>query len=152
MLGVGRDILVRAKAFLCWERFPALAIQLVQVEGPVAYFFAPHADRPAIVLFAPAQEESSEALFLLFHEAGHYAQYLELANSGRAADYWRLVDCPPGDERRAFEEEAWQRGRKLLEEFCRTYVGEQPELLAAFDACAQAKLTSYSLPQAAGPS
>lgn len=148
---VGNETLARAKAFLCWERFPALAVQLVQVHGAVAYFFAPHADRPAIVLFTPPQEERSEALFLLFHEAGHYLQYMELAESGRAGEYWRLVDCPMGDPRRAFEAEAWERGRALFAEFVHTCLPEHPELLAEFDACARAKLASYELNQPVVP-
>ncbi len=147
MLRVGHEILARAKAFLCWERFPALAVQLVQVDGPVAYFFAPHADRAAIVLFSPPQQEVGEALFLLFHEAGHYLQYGEFAESGRAGEYWRLVDCPMGEERRAFEAEAWKRGRVLFAEFVHTCVPDRPELLDEFDACARAKLASYEVTQ-----
>ncbi|MBC7186453.1 MAG: hypothetical protein H5U38_05410 [Calditrichaeota bacterium] len=145
MARVGRELLVQAKAFLCWDRLPELAVQLVEVDGPVSYFFAPHAERAAVVLFVAGKEDHSEELYLLFHEVGHYLQYREFAGQGQVAKYWRLVDLPLGEERLAFERDAWARGRELLQDFVRTCVPQRPELLAGFEACAREKVASYGL-------
>ncbi|MDZ7337211.1 MAG: hypothetical protein ONB30_01585 [candidate division KSB1 bacterium] len=144
MSAVGHHHVAQAKAFLCWERFPGLAIQLVQVEGPVSYFFAPRADRPAIVVFVPAQGDCRDALFLLFHEVGHYLQYLELVAAGREAEYWRLVDLPSGQERQHFEMEAWQRGEKVLGEFVQSCLPDRVDLLAMYAECGREKAASYA--------
>ncbi|MCR4437963.1 MAG: hypothetical protein QHJ34_02820 [bacterium] len=149
MVRVGRELLVQAKAFLCWDRLPGLAVQLVEVDGPVSYFFAPQAERGAVVLFVPREQEHSEELYLLFHEAGHYLQYRELERQGHIAEYWRLVDLPLGGERLAFERDAWARGRELLQDFVRTHAPERPELLVGFDACAREKVASYGLTERA---
>ncbi len=137
-------LLVQAKAFLCWECLPGLAVQLVEVQGPVSYFFAPQAERPAIVVFVPRHSDGREALYLLFHEAGHYLHYLELVAQGHAGDYWRMVDCPSGEERQAFEREAWHRGRRLLAEFVQKYLPDHQELLVGYDECGRQKVASYA--------
>ena len=68
-----KSVLFNAKAFLCWDLFPRLVIQLIPIQKAVGYFYPAGDDRPTLFLFY--QEKTDNFLepgCLLFHEAGHY--------------------------------------------------------------------------------
>ncbi len=121
------ELLVAAKQFLGWDRFPDLAIQLIRLDRPVGYFFPERNAHPTILLFY-SDERTREALFLLFHEAGHY---LDGSRSSGSAD--------PDLEA---EKRAWELGRELFAEFC-DRAELSPDWLTAYDAFARESLETY---------
>ncbi len=138
----GWEALARAKAFLCWDVFPGLSIQLIRTGGTTSYYFPPNR-RAGITLFCPAEgSDYSRALFLLFHEAGHHEQFLQGQNDGNTDEFRRLLDLPDGPERAAFEEKAWCLGEILLQRFLK----EQQlsaQLLEEYRDFARESVTSY---------
>ena len=114
---VSKSILDRAKAFLCWDRFPRLSIQLVALAGPVSYFHPPSPLCSIIVYYDRRDPDFSAPLFLLFHESGHYVQYRRYRAAGRKNEFWEIVNTPTGQVKTAFEKEGWDQGRQLLEQF-----------------------------------
>lgn len=132
-----------AKAFLCWEVFDNIGVQLVPVRPACAYYHPPRSSRHGIVLFYnPGAQDCSEALFLLFHEAGHARHWERLHAAGRSDYFQTMLDRDKGDEKMMFEKEAWDCGRELLERFV---VRERldPSMLAQYDLYGRACLLSY---------
>ena len=141
---VSKDILARAKQYLCWDLFQDLSIQLIEVTGSVSYFFAPQDDRSTILLFLkPIDGDYSESLFLLFHEVGHYMAYRLLKQSNDESQYWRLVSEVSGPDKLQFERHAWERGREYFERFVEQEVLSGGDLLAQYDVVAQRSLHTY---------
>ena len=127
---VTKLVIDRAKAFLCWDKFPQLSIQLVALGDTVAYFYPPHNQRASIVLFYQKQEKDFyQPLFLLFHEVGHYLQYCEFKKRKNLRAYQRLVEAVEGDKKVAFEEEAWNLGQDVLHDFLRKHFPQEKQLL-----------------------
>jgi len=115
---IDRSILFSAKAFLCWEKFPRLAIKLIPIEEAVAFFYPPEKDVSTIhVFYEKNRRDFSGALFLLFHEAGHLNQWQNFSARHSVQDYWRLIELDKGEAKIEFERDAWENGKILLEEF-----------------------------------
>jgi hypothetical protein len=115
---IAKSLLDAAKAFLCWDVFPDLAIQLVELQNAAAYYYPPGGSLQSIVLFYdPAQRDFSEPLFLLFHEAGHACQWLQMQAGGRGGLFESLMTIDAGPEKVAFEAEAWRLGQELFLQF-----------------------------------
>jgi hypothetical protein len=137
------SVLAAAKAFLCWDGIDHLGIQLVPLRSAVAYYYPPGNQHHAIVVFYdPASRDFSEPFFLLFHEAGHARQWVQLHAVNRADYFQKMMNADRGQEKMAFEREAWDSGRQLLEEFL---YREQlsPTLTAHYDLYARASLLTY---------
>lgn len=132
---IPKTLLDGAKAFLCWDMFPDLAIQLVELQNAAAYYYPPGGGLQSIVLFYdPEQRDFSEPLFLLFHEAGHACQWRQMQAGGRGGLFTPLMALDTGPEKVAFEREAWCLGQVLFQRF-REKKGLGPELaerLAAY--------------------
>jgi hypothetical protein len=132
---ISKSLLDAAKAFLCWDEFPDLAIQLVALQNAAAYYYPPGGSLQSIVLFYdPAQRDFSEPLFLLFHEAGHACQWRQMQAGGRGGLFESLMTIDAGPEKVSFEAEAWRLGQELFRRF-RENRGLGPELeerLAAY--------------------
>jgi hypothetical protein len=132
---ISKALLDAAKAFLCWDVFPDLAIQLVPLQHAVAYYYPPAGSLQSIVLFYdPAPRDFSEPLFLLFHEAGHACQWRQMQGSGRGGLFARLMALDTGPEKISFEAEAWRLGEELFRRFAeqRGLGPELAERLAAY--------------------
>jgi hypothetical protein len=115
---IPKTLLDAAKAFLCWDVFPDLAIQLVALQHAVAYYYPPGGSLQSIVLFYdPEQHDFSEPLFLLFHEAGHACQWRQMQEGSRGGLFARLMTLDAGPEKVSFEAEAWRLGQDLFRGF-----------------------------------
>ncbi len=137
---VSKSTLDRAKAFLCWDVFDNVAIQLVPLKKAAAFYYPPQSDLHSIVLFFdPRHSDFSEPLFLLFHEAGHKQQW---ENLGKEFD--EMMAIPTGPQRQAFEAEAWRLARSLFARFVENQT-LNPEVLQRFDSFAQKAVESYGV-------
>ena len=114
---IGREIIDRAKAYLCWDIFPELNFQLVELQKAVSYFYPPSGHQTIIVFYEKGNPDFSVPLFLLFHEAGHCLQYQEMIESSHESDFWCKINLPSGPDRVSFEKESWAKGKILLREF-----------------------------------
>jgi hypothetical protein len=140
---ITKDVLDQAKSFLCWDTFPDLSIQLIELEGAAAYFYSPSNGRSTILVFyRNTNPDFSHPLFLLFHEAGHCLQFDEWMNSGRESDFWKILDETGGSIKAKFERESWNWGRELLEDFIQKN-NLIPSLLEEYNAFAEEKIKSY---------
>ncbi|HEX9934037.1 MAG TPA: hypothetical protein VGB38_02475 [bacterium] len=140
---VPKTVLEQAKAFLCWDTFPDLTVQLVELRETAAYFFPPSNGRSTIVVFHQKQAaDFSRPIFLLFHEAGHLLQSEEWEKDGRTNDFRKILDESAGSIRAAFEQESWKWGRELLKDFLQKN-GLDQDLLAAYDRYAETCMRSY---------
>jgi hypothetical protein len=140
---ISKALLDAAKAFLCWDVFPDLAIQLVPLQHAVAYYYPPGSSLHGIVLFYdPAQRDFSEPLFLLFHEAGHACQWLQMQAGGQEELFHSLMGLDKGPGKVAFETEAWRLGKELFMQFAGSRdLG--PGLSGRFESYGQKCVTSY---------
>ena len=137
---VSKSTLADAKAFLCWENFDDLAIQLVPLQQAAAFYVPPNPDVHSILLFYDQNKEDlSEALFLLFHEAGHRRQFEALHKK-----FDDMTAIPNGPQRQLFEEEAWRSAQLLFHEFI-TRHNLDLQHLQAFDAYARHAVNSYAV-------
>jgi hypothetical protein len=85
----------------------------VPIQKTAAYFYPPQDDCPSIVLFYdPESQDFSKPLYLLFHEAGHARQWQHHATLGQGELFHRRMNLDKGEEKVAFEKEAWDFGRK----------------------------------------
>jgi hypothetical protein len=113
-----KSLLDAAKAFLCWDVFPDLSIQLVPLQRAVAYYYPPGNCLQSIVLFYdPAQSDFSEQLFLLFHEAGHACQWRRMQEDAGGGQFACLMALDKGPDKASFETEAWRLGKELFIRF-----------------------------------
>jgi hypothetical protein len=139
-----KALLDAAKAFLCWDVFPDLSIQLVPLQSAVAYYYPPGNGLHSIVLFYdPAQHDFSEPLFLLFHEAGHACQCHALQEKNLGGQFERLMALDTGPDKASFESEAWRLGKELFIKFAgRRNLG--PGLLERFESYCRHCVQSYT--------
>ena len=141
---IKKDILIAAKQFLCWDTFPDLNIQLIEVVEPVSYFFAPKPESAAILLFIRSENgDYSKSLFLLFHEVGHYLQFRDFQKSDQITQYWYLVDEASGTEKIQFEESAWIKGREFYQKFINTQSSSLHNYFSKFNEYAQKSINTY---------
>ena len=139
---VSKEILNQAKAFLCWDTFPGLTVQLIEMREAVAFFYPPSKKPTIIQYYERGTDDCSIPLFHLFHEAGHYLQFAGLQEEGGAPDFWTIIEQPTGKERYNFEKESWTLGRDLFSKFlnkCKL----SPLLLNDYDQYANRSVESY---------
>ena len=137
------SVLSDAKAFLCWDIFPDLSIQLVKVAKTTSYFYPPVNRCTIIVYYEKACADFSTPLCHLFHEAGHYVQYQEQENDNCEILFYEMMNTPTGLQRKTFEEEAWRKGKELLTKFIQKK--ELPEsILKVFNDMATSRIQSYA--------
>lgn len=142
---VSKSVLNSAKAFLCWEAFESLSIQLVGIQDAVAYYYPTRNSYQSIVLFYHvASKDFSEPLFLLFHEAGHAKQWGKLHEEKREALFHKMVDLDRGTQKVNFEREAWHIGRRLFSDFIQREKLNM-DLLNHFDHYSTVCLKSYGV-------
>ena len=140
--GIGKPILDQAKAFLCWDTYPGLSIQLVEMQEAVSFFYPPGPRSTIIVHYARDISDFSIPVFQLFHEAGHHAQYIEMHSRDDEDLFWELVNTPTGEAKAAFEQASWEQGRILISRFSEK-VGLPAHLLESYDAYALKSIASY---------
>jgi hypothetical protein len=139
---VSKAVLDQAKAFLCWDVFPNLTVQLIEMGKAVSYFHPPFNRCTILIYYEKRNPDFRAPLFLLFHEGGHYLQYQEMEKAEKEAEFWKIVHATTGAEKMDFEEKSWQRGRDLFEQF----VGKNklhPSLLSEYDLYARKCIESY---------
>ena len=141
---IKKDMVIAAKQFLCWDTFPDLTIQLIEVVEPVSYFFAPKPDSAAILLFMKSENgDYSKSLFLLFHEVGHYLQLCDFQKNDQITQYWDLVEKASGTKKIQFEESAWLKGRKHFIQFINAQSPSLKNSISTFDEYAQISINTY---------
>jgi hypothetical protein len=140
---IDKKALDDAKAFLCWDTFSDLSVQLVELSSAMGYFLPPNQGRRTVVLFyRGGNPDFSRPLFLLFHEAGHCLQYEEWERTDRVAEFHKVMDEGTGAIKVAFEKEAWDWGRDMLNDFLeKKSLGK--DILQNYDAFAVECLESY---------
>lgn len=139
---VSKATLDRAKAFLCWDVFPNLSVQLIELQSSVAYFFPPFDRTTILVYYERGAADFSVPLFHLFHESGHCLQFEEMRKRGRESDFWKVVNTATGPSKTAFERQSWEEGKNLLEEFIHKN-NLNGSLLKAYDVYAEKSIQSY---------
>lgn len=141
---VEQSMLFQAKAFLCWDKFSDLAIKLIPIEKSVAFFYPPTSQIATINLFyEKANADFTREICLLFHEAGHFKQWSKFKSQHQEEKFWRLLDLDKGDEKVAFEREAWNSGAILLSEFAQEINLVLSKIMAQFRAHAEASIETY---------
>jgi hypothetical protein len=145
--GVDRPLLDRAKAFLCWDTFPELSIQLVEMQEAVSFYYPP-GERSSIVVYTrTGASDFAEPLFQLFHEAGHHIQYTEIDREETKTAFWDLINTPTGRSKVEFESTAWDNGRILFVKFISSAGISsdllEADLLEAYDDYAARSVHSY---------
>ena len=139
---ITKDLLDQAKAFLCWDVFPDISIQLVEMKTAVSYYYPPSDRSTIVVYYERGSDDFSLPLIFLFHEAGHHLQYLERKKTGGESEFWERIDIPTGPFKAAFEQESWNRGRVLFETFVQT-CGLDESQLKRYDSVAGQSIESY---------
>ncbi len=115
---VSFSTLKSAKAFLCWDEIPDLSIQLVPVQKNTAWYYPPNNPFHSIVVYYDTDSSDlSNVLFFLFHEAGHVLQWLAYKKDDNLAEFNKMLAIDKGEHKVAFEANAWDLGKKLLERF-----------------------------------
>ena len=136
------SILAAAKAYLCWDTFPDLSIQLVEMQDAVSFYYPPGRRGSIVCYTAPNCKDVSIPLFHLFHEAGHHEQYTEVKGTEDEARFRELVDTPTGEAKAAFEQISWKKGRKIFARFLEVH-HLPTALLAAYDRYGRICVESY---------
>ncbi len=139
---ISKEVLIRAKEFLCWDVFPHLTIKLIEKEDPVSFYNPPFNRDTIIIFYNRGRYDFSCPLFLLFHEAGHCIQYREMKRSGNEDNFFNIINIHSGRERREFEKQAWIKGRVLLLEFIKKN-GVGRAILNEYDSYSAKCIDSY---------
>lgn len=143
---ITKSVLDHAKVYLCWDRFPELSIQLVELQEAVAFFYPSASQRESIVLFyQESNQDFREPLFLLFHEVGHLLQFYEFKKDRKLRPYRDLMEAVEGQEKVTFEKEAWERGRIVLSEFLQHEDIENESLIHEYVAYSQKCIDTYTV-------
>lgn len=138
-----KSILDAAKAFLCWDVFPDMAIQLVALQSTAAFYYPPDNGLQSIVAFYdPQLQDFTEPLFLLFHEAGHACQWRQMKQEGQGELFARCMGLDKGAQKAAFERGAWRLGSGLFVQFSRSQ-GLSTRLYDQFTAYGRRCAASY---------
>lgn len=142
---VEQSILFEAKAFLCWDKFPQLAIKLIPVQDEVAFFYPPSKEISTINLFYnPGKKDLSRPLFLLFHEAGHFVQWQKYASKNMEEKFTHHINLDSGKKKADFEREAWDIARKLMLEFFTNEKIMNDEIVRELDLFSKNCISSYN--------
>ena len=141
---ITKDILVTAKQYLCWNLYQDLSLQLIELEEPVSYFFAPQLKQSTILLFLKSNNgDYRESLFLLFHEVGHYLQFKSWVQDGLESLYWQQVAEIGGAKKLQFEFEAWDLGKKILIDFIKSQNMHDKYLIQQYKTFSERSLNTY---------
>ena len=139
---IGKAVLDQAKAFLAWDVFPELSIQLVETSQAVSYYTPPSGRSSLVVFYERGKDDFSFPLFLLFHEAGHHLQWRRAEQNRRTQQFWDAVNLTTGPEKTAFEREGWDLGRDLFHKFLQEF-GLDDKLLDTYDRTADRSIDTY---------
>ncbi len=139
---VNKTILDQAKAFLCWDLFSDLSIQLVEIQEAISYFYPPSNRNSIILHYERGNPDFSISLFLLFHEVGHYLQFGDMRKAGEEAAFWDQTNTPTGPDKVMFEKVCWEKGRAILKQFVEKQ-SLDASLLREFDQFADRSTESY---------
>jgi len=137
------NLLKEAKAFLCWDVFPQLAIQLTPAQHATAYYYPPSAHHSIVVFYLDSPDSHKEAFCLLFHEAGHLVQQQHYAQSDRENDFIAMLNLDKGPVKQRFERQAWDFGRELLQQFLSGKKIATAIVLKQYDLYADKSLDTY---------
>jgi hypothetical protein len=107
----------RAKAFLCWDCYDDLSVQLIPVRESTAFYYPPAQIGSIVLFYHPDAKDFISPLCLLFHEAGHHAQYQTWLKDNRSDIFWERLHTPTGPDKIQFEKESWDLGRTLFHKF-----------------------------------
>lgn len=141
---IPKSVLFDAKAFLCWDSFEDLSIQLVPVQNSAAYYYPPDNKYHSLVIFYNDQlADFCEPLFLLFHEAGHVLQWKKYKAEGALFSFYENINLSTGFEKQNFEKQAWEKGRELFVKFSKQQTLSHT-LIDEFDAYAKRSVSSYA--------
>lgn len=136
--------LIQAKSFLCWDKFPDLAIQLIPITDAVAYFYPPRNDYASIVLFYPENaSDFNHVIFLLFHEAGHYLQYQQFEQNNNSTHFSQIINSGNNSEKVVFEKESWLLAAALFKEFIVKQGMFTEEIMESFQQFSQECVQTY---------
>ncbi|HHS13054.1 MAG TPA: hypothetical protein ENN03_04715 [bacterium] len=142
MMPIGKEVLDRAKAFLCWDVFEDLTIQLIEIQESVSFYYPPFQQGTIILYYQGGIRDFRIPLFHLFHEAGHVLQFKQWEQTGKAIRFYGTMDLPKGLKRTAFEKDASEKGRDLLIRFMEKR--KQPhQLIAEYDAWSRSAAATY---------
>jgi len=111
------SLLKEAKAYLCWDVFPQLVVQLVPLQKAVAYYYPPNDHHSIVVFYTDSAASVSAAFYLLFHEAGHLVQQQRYAKNGQGKEFDATLNLDKGPVKQQFERQAWDFGYELLQQF-----------------------------------
>lgn len=139
---MNKSVLEKAKAFLCFDVFPGLSIQLVAMREAVSYYYPPFERSTIIVYYGIGISDFSTPLFHLFHEAGHHANFLRKKNENDVDAFHHALDNPTGSIRIEFEKQAWEEGRRLLMQFIEKEPMESA-LIESYDVYARKSINTY---------
>ena len=142
---IDKSVLFEAKAFLCWDKFPALTIKLIPINEAVAFFYPPTSDAATIHLFYGAESKDfSRALCLLFHEVGHFRQWQQYTKDKREDEFWELTHLDKGDSKIVFEREAWNLGSDVLKAFIKKMKISIDNLESMYQQLTEQSLLTYN--------
>ena len=138
------SLLNEAKAFLSWDIFDNLSIQLVPLQSAVAYHYPPDNRNHSIVVFYDSKSRDfSEPVFYLFHEAGHAMQFEHHSSNKQVSFFHSRLALDKGPERREFEQQAWDLGRHLFIRFLAKQDLDADKLLDHYDKFSRHCLDTY---------
>lgn len=140
---ISRSHLFEAKAFLCWDAFDDLFIQLVPLQNAAGYYFPPDNEHHSIILFYDDKlRDFCEPLFLLFHEAGHAVVYSQMYNGEK---HRQELQRHKGPLRAAFEKRAWEEAELLFVRFVEKIGIGECKVIDAFKDFSRSCINSYSI-------
>ncbi len=142
---ISKQMLFDAKAYVCWDVFSHLSVQLIPLDQPVAYYYPPQNPNHNIVVFYFASaSEFAEPLFLLFHECGHVKQWKALQKGRNTSQFYASLNAADYNEKQQFEIQAWQHAEQLLADFLLQQYLEQPAIMQRFKSYRDECLRSYA--------
>ncbi|MBN2102649.1 hypothetical protein JW835_01250 [bacterium] len=136
------EVIKQAKAFLCWDCYKDLSIQLIPIRESLAYYYPPAQMGSIVLFYNPDAEDFTTLLYLLFHEAGHHSQQKSWLKNNKSEAYWKTIQTPTGSDKMEFEKESWDRGRNLFQKFLQKE-NINIELLDNFDSFSIQQIKTY---------
>lgn len=145
---VSLSLLQDAKSFLCWDVFPALAMQLVPIENTTAWYLPPDKELDRILVFYHSDTKGfADALFYLFHEAGHLMQKQSFEQNRDMHEFQKMLEMDNGPHKAAFEQQAWALGESILEQFLLSREKDPIAMLDQYRNLAVESIASYRDPE-----
>ncbi|MBN2009707.1 hypothetical protein JW960_10230 [candidate division KSB1 bacterium] len=142
---ISKSVRDQAKAFLCWDYDKNLTIQLIPLHSEVAYFFPPARDLSTIFIFYPAHcTNFLNSICYMFHEVGHFEQFKKRKASSTKNSFIDEIQFDKGEQRLAFETEAWDLGAGILKIFLKTIDVDEKLILKHYIQLQTHSLQSYT--------